>query len=147
MDWQELSNGYSLATVSAGEALDVPMRGLCTRIREHVIPRHEDANWDHVRIELWSDSGRIIAFPSSSADRRRSEKAGCQVVFEALLAEYEGLADSELDDEAFASALLDVERKWIERFLAAASATGLTGMQLQFWSSDGTSLIQAVAVP
>ena len=90
-----------------------------------------------MRIEFWSDSGRIIAFPSSTSSPDRIEKAGCQVVFADLLAQYEHLADSDLDDDAFSAALQGVEREWIKKTLVAAKRVSLTGNRFQFWDGEG----------
>ena len=76
-------------------------------------------------------------FPSSTSKSDRIEKAGCQVVFADLLAQYERLADSDLDDDAFVAVLLGVEREWIDKLLDAARHVSLTGNRFQFWDGEG----------
>jgi len=137
MEWQVLKNGFTMAKVELNESIDEALTEFCQHIKQHVIPKNDGVSWDCLRIELWADSGRIIAFPSSTSNPDRIEKAGCQVVFADLLAQYEHLADSELDDDAFATALLSVERDWIKKTLVAAKRVSLTGNRLQFWGGEG----------
>ena len=125
-----------MATVAPGESLDQAMADFCQHIKDTVIPRNTGVAWDYLRVELWSDSGRIIAYPASSSSSERIEKAGCQVVFGDLLAEYEQLADSELDDNDFEAALFKVEQKWAGRFLEAARHVGLSDTSMRFFSGE-----------
>lgn len=67
MDWQNLKGGFSMATVAEGEPLGVAMREFCNQISTQVIPKNEGVDWDHLRVEFWPDSGRMIAFPSQSS--------------------------------------------------------------------------------
>lgn len=146
MEWHDHKSGFSTATVSEGEPLDAAMHEFSSRIRVDVLPKHEGVDWDYIRVEFWPDSGRIIAFPANSSRNERIEKAGCQVIFDELLNEYEELADSDMGDEAFSAALMNGEHKWIERFVAAAKDGGLSGRQVQFWDGDGEAAIRVVAI-
>ena len=134
MTWQEEGN-YVTANVGPGAPTRQAMTDFCNCIVKTVIPRNAGIPWDCLRVELWPDSGRIIAFPSSSSKSERLEKSGCVVVFSDLLAEYERLADSELDDEEFTRALTQTEMAWMAEFLSAASEV-LRGHRVQFWSGD-----------
>lgn len=142
MDWQELKNNFSMATVQSGDSIDQAMIDLCQHIKAKVIPGNEGVGWDYLRVEFWSDSGRMIVFPASSARPDRIEKAGSQVVFLDLLSEYDRLADSELEDDAFVGALHREENKWMERFLEACRNVGLSGLHIQFWDGEGDSPIR-----
>lgn len=146
MKWEELKGGFSMAKVAEGEPLYGAMVGFCNRIREKVLPQQEGVEWDCIRIEFWPDSGRMIAFPSKTLQMQRIEKFGCQVVFEELLHQYEELADSELSDDVFTSALTEIEAGWIECFISAAKLEGLGGLHIQFWDCDGESPIRAIVV-
>jgi hypothetical protein len=137
MDWQELKRNFAMATVKPGASVDQAMIEFCEHIKARVIPMNDGLDWDYLRVEFWSDSGRMIVFPSSSSGSDRIEKSGCQVVFSDLLSEYERLADSNLDDEAFTAALLSEEKLWIDRFLGAARTVSLSGNHIQFWDGDG----------
>ncbi|MES2793023.1 MAG: hypothetical protein V4719_25650 [Planctomycetota bacterium] len=136
MEWQQLKNNVSMATVKSGDSIEQAMIELCQHIKSRVIPSNAGIDWDYLRVEFWPDSGRVIVFPSSSSNSDRIETAGCQVVFGTLLVEYERLADSDLDDNAFVDALLQEERMWIERFLDSARKTGLSGNHIQFWDGE-----------
>ena len=137
MEWQELKNSFTMATVKPSESIEQALTELCQHIKQHVIPKNEGIAWDCLRIEFWADSGRIIVFPSSTSKSDRIEKAGCPVVFADLLAQYERLADSGLDDDAFVAVLLGVEREWIDKLLDAARHVSLTGNRFQFWDGEG----------
>jgi len=141
MEWQALNSSFTMAAIGSGESIEQAMTEFCQQIKDYVIPKNDGIAWDCLRIEFWSDSGRIIAFPSSTSISSRIEKAGCQVVFADLLAQYEQLADSDLDDDAFVAALLEAERDWIEKFLDAARQVSLTGYRFQFWDGEGESPI------
>lgn len=144
MEWHDIEGGFSMATVAEGEPLEIAMREFCEKIRADILPTHKGVDWNYIRVEFWSDSGRMIAFPASSSTNERIEKAGCQVVFEELLAQYQQLADSDMEDAAFTATLIDVVHSWIQRFVAAARETGMMGQQIQFW--DGEEAILEVAI-
>lgn len=146
MEWQDLTAGFTTATVAEDESLDVAMHGFCEQIRAYVLPKNQGVDWNYIRVELWSDSGRMIAFPANRSKNERIEKAGCQIVFNALLAQYEDLADSDIDDDAFAEALVDAKRSWIQNFVVAAREAGLSGQKVQFWDGDGEDVILEVEV-
>lgn len=137
MNWNESNGGFVTAFVECGESVEQAMSDVCRRIWDHVIPDNAGVSWDCLRVEIWPDSGRLIAFPSSTSTPLRIEKAGCQVIFGDLLAWYEELADSELTDEEFVVALQREETMWIEKFLVAAREVGLAGHRVQFWEADG----------
>ncbi len=137
MEWKKLKNCFMMAKVEPSESIEEALTEFCQHIKQHVIPKNDGVSWDCLRIEFWVDSGRIIAFPISSLKPDRIEKAGCQVVFADLLAQYEHLADSDLDDDAFVAALLVVEREWINKILSAAQRASLTGNRFQFWDGEG----------
>ncbi len=134
--WQDMSGGFSLAIVKNNESAEDAIIELCERIANYVIPKNEKVHWDHLRVEFWPDSGRIIVFPASLATNNRVEQAGCQVVFEELLRRYAELADSNIADDEFTAKVLSEERTWIDRFVNAARNTGLRGLRAVFWDAE-----------
>jgi hypothetical protein len=66
-------------------------------------PLNADVSSDHLRVEIWLDSGRIILFPSPSPFRYRVEKAMCEIICPDLLVSYEETAASNLSDDEFDS--------------------------------------------
>ena len=146
MDWQNINSGFSMAVVQSGNSILDAMRDLCTQLKNVVVPLNESVVWDHVRVELWSDSGRFIVFPAQGKVNSRIEKAGCQIVFHDLLDQYESIADSELSDDEFARELTSLERIWIEEFLTAARAAGLGDRRFVFWDGGGEKCLLDVSL-
>lgn len=119
---------------------------MCAHIATNVLPRNDKAAWDYLRVELWSDSGRIIVFPASTTSRQRIEKAACQVIFGELLQLYEQLANSEIDDDEFTRIVEAEERKWIEGFLKAARKSELRGYRVIFFSGNSEEHLEDTTV-
>ena len=90
--------GYAQAT-----PISAATKELWLKYLKDAAPLNAGVSWDHLRVEIWLDSGRIILFPSPSPFRCRVEKAMCQIVCPDLLASYDETADSNLSDDAFDS--------------------------------------------
>jgi hypothetical protein len=146
MEWQEINNGFAMATVGSGDSVEDAMMQLCERVARDVIPMNRDVDWDYLRVEFWADSGRIIVFPASTSMADRIEKAGCQLVFEDLLSRYEELADSDISDDEFTERLLAEEKTWIERLLTAARRSRLQGLRVIFWDAEDEQAVQDVVI-
>ena len=101
-----------------------------------IVEKNRGVEWDFIRVEFWADSGRVIVFPASSRSVERIEKAGCQIVFPALLESYEELADSEISDAEFSEKLVEIEAKWAEDIADAAQGSGLSQVCIEFWDAD-----------
>ncbi len=136
MEWYEFKNGYFQATVSVETSVNEAMVELCKKIHDIVIPYNTGVNWNYIRIEIWADSGRFIAFPASTSCKDRIDKAGCQIVFSGLLLQYEQLADSDANDDVFQSELAEVVNRWIDNCITAAKSTGLVGYCVRFYDTD-----------
>ncbi|APW62300.1 hypothetical protein [Paludisphaera borealis] len=142
MDWKYTEPNYSMATVDSGDSVDQAMAEFCQHIKTQVTPKNDSVAWDYLRVEMWSDSGRMIVYPASTLNPLRIEKAACQVFFSDLLSAYELIADSGLNDEAFVAEIIREEGEWIDRFLDAARRVGLFGKPIQFWDGDGDEPIR-----
>ncbi len=141
MRWFDIHGGFQTATIAFGESIDDAMAEMFRLLKERTIPANSEVRWDHLRIELWPDSGRVIAFPALSTVVDRVEKEGCQLVFDDLARGYDRLADSELADDDFEEAIVSMERAWMERLVQAALRHGMNGVRLKFWSSSsGTDI-------
>jgi len=76
-----MDDGFS--DISCPQWDDLPM-GIAA-LAEDLIARVatlQDASkrpWDHFRLEIWEDSGRIVAFPADLAEPCRVDVAGCQL--------------------------------------------------------------------
>lgn len=119
---------------------------MCSHIASDVLPRNNEVGWDYLRVELWSDSGRIIVFPSSTNLRERIDDAACQIVFDKLLQLYEQLADSNIDDDEFTRLIEVEEGKWVTRFLEAARKSELRGYRVIFFSGNGEECLEDTIV-
>ena len=58
-------------------------------------------DWDHIRVEIWEDLGRVILFPASSSTERRIEAAGVQIVCTELAGRIDSLSSSDIGDDAY----------------------------------------------
>lgn len=48
-------------------------------------------SWDSYRLEIWEESGRIVAYPSLGLGTDRIDVAGCQIVCPEIIADLEKL--------------------------------------------------------
>lgn len=135
MKWEN-SNDVLTLIVSKEVPLKKSIEELCAKVISGLIPKNEDVNWDHLRVEIWGDSGRVIVFPASTSEENRIEKSVCQVVFEQLTSEYEELADSDVDDDEFATRWKAIAEIWADRVIAVARNTELKGMQFVIMDAD-----------
>lgn len=108
MRW-EVSDAKSSGTDYIGYAETMPVAGavreLWRKYLEDAAPINADIEWDHLRAELWLDSGRIILYPAVSPFRRRIEKSACQITCPDLLNFFEMLVEAELPDDKIEAAL------------------------------------------
>ncbi len=103
MEWEELK-GYFTGECHVVGRIDVAMECLCDKLGSDVLPMSENVDWDYVRIEVWADSGRFIAYPAKASSKSRIDKAGCQVVFDELasrIAELDKLLEEGMSDEQY----------------------------------------------
>lgn len=135
MSWENES-GISTLKVAKEDSIEASLRDLWTKVSSELLPLHKEVPWDHMRIEIWGDSGRILLFPASSRESSRIEKLVYQIVFQQLLNQYETLADSDANDELFAKEWLSVTRSWASSLASAASSGGLSGLRLVFWDAE-----------
>lgn len=144
MEWEQFSDGYWMSTVDNLPTAD-DMTEITRKIVVDVIPKHSNLEWDHLRVELWPDSGRVIVFPALDSNANRIDVAGCQIVFASLLSEYETLADSDMPDEEFDSVLQAEEQRWIDQLIAGARQGGLRDTRMAFWES-GSKLLRDISI-
>src|SRR5690348_8301136 len=90
-----------------------------------VLPKNLGIAWDHIRVELWLDSGRIIFFPAATPFRRRIEKSACQIGCRDTLEFYEKLIAANLPDSDFEQKLASKEKEIVEMISSTAREAGL----------------------
>lgn len=86
-----------------------------------VLPLNAGVTWDHFRVEIWADTGRVLLFPADKTKDDRVEKAGVCLNFAELQARYEDLED--LDEDSFEAELNKELQNLAAAILAAAPAT------------------------
>lgn len=155
MDWQttEDKRGYRIVTgmdtIAAPTEVAAP---LLQHFISDIAPLQRDQSWDYIRVELWPDSGRIIALPASSTSDIRIENGTCQVISKTLLTFYNQLADSSIPDDEFTDKLLELATAIAESIISAAHAIGLANIlnkdiiRIACFDSDETTALLDVTV-
>ncbi|MBI2422017.1 MAG: hypothetical protein HYV27_04235 [Candidatus Hydrogenedentes bacterium] len=138
MNWEkDVGEDFTFYT---GEAKGVPPQIALVEmwriVAAEILPENKSIDWDHLKIEFWADSGRIIVYPASSKSLTRIERAGCQVIFPSLLESYEKLADSDISDLEFSERYELFTDEWTNAILRAAEQIRLPGVALRFWKSE-----------
>lgn len=103
MQWNIHSNGSTVgySGYAEGTALVAAAVELWRKYVEDAAPKNAEIAWDHLRVEIWLDSGRVILFPSPSPFRNRVERAACQITFPEVLASYNEISGSAMSDDEF----------------------------------------------
>lgn len=106
IDWRRLPGGeeYYTARVTAEHELHDALRSMWRTVCELALPVHEASEWAMLKVEMWPDSGRIIAFPAIDSLNRK-DRGGCELMVEPLFEFWEKLAESDESDESFESKL------------------------------------------
>lgn len=98
------------ADESSSERLAESFRSLFEKLRAEVLPAYEGSGWDHIRVEIWSDTGRIFAGPDASG-AHLPERARCELSLPNLRRFWEDLADSDTEDDEFSRRAYEEERR------------------------------------
>lgn len=115
---------------------------------EDAAPANAEVAWDHLRVEMWLDSGRVILFPTVSPYRYRIEKAVCQIICPDLLNFYETLIEAKIPDNKFGLALCKKEREVAVLLSTAAKQMNLPGrlnlqsVRVLYYGADLENLIR-----
>jgi hypothetical protein len=101
-DGQRMSE-FSTVQISALADLPKALLEASSVTNSRVLPLQAEAKkeWDHIRVEIWEDSGRVIIFPASSASQRRIDAAGVQIVCTELAGRIDALSSSDIGDDAY----------------------------------------------
>ena len=110
------------------------MDKLITDLSDSVLPKHEN-KWDHIRIEIWADTGRIISFPHNTALDDRIDNGGVII----SCSELEGLI-SALDDSDKEESEYDLAHTALLAPIAELLYTKFDNAKLNcdIWSYDDT---------
>ncbi len=99
-------------------------------VEKHIIGERSGPAAAALRIELWSDSGRIIVGEEMGANHAMSDEVRCAIQLPDLAAQWSSLAESDLDDVDFCRQLEDVERPYLGALVAALSSRHRHGHSL-----------------
>lgn len=96
-------SAFSTIQISALADLPKALLEASSVTNSRVLPLQVKAKkeWDHIRVEIWEDSGRLIIFPASSASRGRIDAAGVQIVCTELARRIDALSSSDIGDDAY----------------------------------------------
>jgi hypothetical protein len=95
--------------------------------------------WDHIRVEMWLDSGRVIAFPALEGTDERIDNVTCQVVWANVLREWDQLSGlCEVDNDAFEIEAERLEHRVVQTFAGAVRAHPV---KVIFYTADGKQLL------
>jgi len=96
-----MTDSFHDIDVEASDALPSAFAALAADLKDRVIPLQNESgkDWKEIRMELWLDSGRIIAFPAQNPYTDRIDVAGCTVHCTAFEEAIEELSDDDFDAE------------------------------------------------
>lgn len=148
MRWK-ISSAKGSGTDYVGDAEATPItEALCDLWRKYIedaAPMNAAAPWDHLRVEIWLDSGRVILFPTPSPYRFRVEKASCQITCPDLLDSYNEAAGSNMPDDKFEVWAMGAEKKVADLVSIAAKKAqlperlGRPEVKVHYYSCGGDS--------
>lgn len=99
-------NNYNNYTFECSTWLEMPncIKQLSSTLSINVIPDQQQSNkvWDIIRIEIWEDTGRLIAFPSTRTFEQRIDVSVAQIVCKEIeeqisAIDYSNLSENEHD--------------------------------------------------
>ena len=155
MNWQKSTSGAKQFVGYIGNAEgsnEEALQELWRLISSDILPLNSEVEWDYIKLEIWPDSGRIIAFPASSQSRFRVEMAACQVFFPLMLQAYEEIDDENLEDEEaeeqFCEAVSNLVKEWVHKAEVAARTAfpDGRGWNVKYHSSDSNESIHETMV-
>ncbi len=123
MHWRfSTSKSSGLDYIGDAEASPVPeaVQELWRKYVEDASPKNAEIAWDHLRVELWLDSGRIILYPAIAPFRQRIERSACQMACPDLVNFYDRLIESNLPDDKLEEQLTGKENELVELLSTSA---------------------------
>lgn len=164
MNWKTHISGssriFSLEDDTQEMAIEDILKEVWVLLWSEMLPLNSDVVWDYIKIELWVDSGRIIAYPASSKSTFRVEKAVCSVFFPLLLEQYETLSAKHFGIEVleevaefevqqlFEREVTELELEWIRKAELAAQDQIPEGANLRmaFYSTDDDAPLRSLII-
>ncbi len=91
--------GYKKISIETIRELPMALKEAADDISKRVIPSQK-LDWDHIRGEIWEDSGRIILFPALTSSGERIDSAGSYIVCKEVVNRVQELDESTLSDSS-----------------------------------------------
>lgn len=140
MKWEETHPGYTSTEADAHEDTVNVLDIMWKHVADVVIPLSAEKEWDHICVEIWSDSGRIVVYPSLSKEDRRANTSGCQVYFERLeniVHDIDSLLDtSNLTEDELDRKMDQLHQSWMQDILMTYRRSDIKDIALQIWTYD-----------
>ena len=95
-----LEHHYTI-TCNSWSKLPDSIRELSNLITNNVIPSQNASKkeWDIIRIEIWEDTGRFIAFPANVKYKERTDVSAVQIICAAIQKDIEAIDNLNLPDD------------------------------------------------
>ncbi len=137
MHFKKLSDRDAFLTAELTGALDAEaarsaFRDVWSFFVCEIEPNHNGIPWDYVRVEVWSDSSRLLLFPATNGVNKRIEKSGLQVVLRMWNTLWDQMDEDGVSDEEFTAAVRAEEAKVAKWLLEAAN--GVIGKRINVFS-------------
>jgi hypothetical protein len=150
MRWEIHPKGSTIGYAGYAEKtpLTEAVRELWRKYLEEAASKNARMEWDHLRAEIWLDSGRVILFPAIFSFRYRTEKAVCQIICPDLLASYTDKASSNMRDEQFESWAKAEEIRVVSlvssaaREMNLAQSLGRPSVRVLYYGTDLTNAVR-----
>jgi len=109
-------------------------------LEARVIPLQNESGkeWDMVRVELWEDSGRILAFPSNESSTERIDISGTQIICKEVLDEVKNLDGSSLSDQEHDDQIEALVSRLAQLFIESVPVN--TKCRFKVYNQDGESI-------
>lgn len=93
---------YTTFEVESWENVPQALSSMVREIEDRVVPaQNKGRPWNYIRVELWPDSGRYIAFPAHFESDTRIDITGCQIICKEIEEVLSGLISSNLEDDEY----------------------------------------------
>jgi hypothetical protein len=122
--------------VNAPSDLQSAFKDAILTLKEQLIPYHESKSisWDHIRIELWEDTGRFIIFPASTKPEYRIDLAVYEIKCSYIEQEVVLLDKSNLSDDDYDTKILNLINEMAQ---VANKAFSTSALPFQIFDQDG----------
>ena len=127
---------YQILFIDSWAHVPEGLRAVVDDIERRVIPAQGSGEkWNYIRVELWPDSGRFIAFPANTEEEARIDVTGCQLVCKEIEADVLALDPTKRGDEAFKHAIEKIYDRMVS--LATPAFEKLSCDSFEIWDAEG----------